>query len=130
MLNSKQGENRKKQEALLVTIMLTAGLLFFFFFGRHTGYVLHKDSEAYIDVKFTDAWAYGSMPGYNFVIAMIKSVIGETYLDGVVMFQGIFAIVSSMAISFFLRMEFGLGTASTLIVYLFTFFPYSYSLPD
>lgn len=118
--------NSLKKEKLTTIIMLIIGVFFFFLLGNK-GYVLLKDSEIY-----TEGY-YGTtvMPLYILFIQTLKSIFsGELYLYVAVFIQGLTAILTSLILANYLYKTFRLGQWQRVIVYLLSFLPYAYSLPQ
>lgn len=113
-------------EKLTTIIMLIIGIFFFFLLGNK-GYVLLKDSEVY-----TNGY-YGTtvMPLYILFIQILKNIFGgELYLYVAVFIQGLTAIFTSLILANYVYKIFHLEQWQRVIVYLLSFLPYAYSLPQ
>lgn len=59
-----------------------------------------------------------------------RHVNRESRLYAVYIIQGVFAIITSFSLTEFIRKEYSLCDNWAIIVYVLTFLPYGYSLPE
>lgn len=117
----------ENQNTLFKFLLVLIGFLFFFVIGREHGYVLQRDSEAYLE----DGISVGVMPIYPLFLRGLKFLFGDPFfLYAAMIIQGIFAILCSSLLASFLAERFQLKKGQFLIVYVLSFLPYAYSLPQ
>lgn len=117
----------ENQNSLFKFLLVLIGFFFFFLLGRENSYILQKDSAAYL----ADALSVGVMPLYPLFLRGLKCIFGDPYfLYVTVIVQGILAILCSVLLTNFLARKFHLKKWHVLIVYILSFLPYAYSLPQ
>ena len=123
--------NIKKDDFIILIVLMVIGIIIFFFVGRNRGYVLYKDSEAFLKTGYREAYNVGMMPGYCFLVEIIRRIIGEKrYLDVLAFLQGLLAIVVLIRFSFFIKDEFKLNIPETILIFVLSTLPYWYSMPE
>ncbi len=121
---------KKHTERIQIIFMLISGFAFFFLIGNNTGYVLLRDSDVYINTSLSYAHQGGTMPGYIAFINVCKLVFQDNYLIAIPIIQGLIAISASFVFTLFIQKEIKLSFLSSIIIYLLSFLPYCYSLPE
>ena len=121
----------KKDNLIILIVLIVSGIITFFFVGQNRGYVLYKDSDAFLNTGFKEAYNVGMMPGYCLLVEIIRKIFGEKiYLDVLVFLQGLLAIAVLIRFSFFFKGEFKLNTLETILVFGLSTLPYWYSMPE
>ncbi len=117
---------KNRQSILMVALMLIGGGLFFFFLGEN-GTILCKDSVQYLE--YTDFNAV--MPFYPSFINVIRWIFGEQdFMQYIFVVQGIIALFCSIYFAMFLKKYLSFGMINTMIVFILSLLPYTYSLPE
>lgn len=119
--------NSNKKNICYYFLLFIVGVWFFFLLGEN-GYILEKDSYVYLE---NNSWirSYGYII-YPLIIQCCKLMFAEYYLEAIYLFQGLFALLSSVAVSEFVRKNYGLSRKLGLLVFVLSFGPYTYSLPQ
>lgn len=106
------------KEYFLWIFMIVTGVFFFFFAGER-GYIIYPDSGSYIEAR------YEREPLYPLIIMMFRSIFGEKlYLYGVVMLQSVVALAACIALTQYIRKNFGLNRIEAGITFILLLFPY------
>lgn len=116
-----------KDDLFYKILLITIGIFFFFFVGEDKGYVLQKDSPSYLEGDM----AVGIMPIYPGFLKFQKCIFGEDrFLDATMIVQGIVAIFCSIYLAEILGRVIKLKKRQITIIYILSFLPYAYSLPQ
>lgn len=117
---------KKKYEYIVyLIILLIMGMVFFFCLGER-GYVLEKDSWAFLEKKVPVQYFI-----YPKFLEICYNLFGEQhYLEWVSNIQGLFALVVSFLTTEYIRKNFKLNYMWAGLIFLCTFGPYAYSLPQ
>ena len=109
-------------------VLMFIGIEFFFFLGKQ-GPILEKDSGV-----FLEDWSILSSYGYIIYPKMLyifKNLFGETlFLKIVFIIQALLALFTSIAVAEFFRKKCSLPFVSSVLIYVFSFGPYTYTLPQ
>ena len=109
--------NTLKEYFLWIFIIVTG--VFFFFFAGERGYIIYPDSRGYIEAH------YEREPLYPLIIMMCRSILGENlYLYGVVVLQSTVAFAACVALTRYIRKNFGLNRIEAGFVFILLLFPY------
>ena len=116
-----------KKDIVYYLILFIIGVPLFFFLGEN-GYILEKDSYVYLE---DNQWikSYGYVV-YPFILNTCKAVFAEQYLTTVFVIQGILAMFSSLAVTEYVRISYRLTRKIGLFVFVLSFGPYAYTLPQ
>lgn len=92
------------------------------------GPILMDDSGGYI---YPEEFMKSSYWLYIKFIQICRIIFGEnTFLIGVWVLQSLFAIITSVVLTEYFRKQYKLSYAKALFVYVCSFFPYLYTLPE
>lgn len=117
----------KKNRLCYYALIISLGVLYFFGVGEH-GPILLKDSNAFLYSSKGLPTGYWLYPRF---LQLCRNLFSENYyLYAVHIIQGFFAIITSFSLTEFIRKEFNLCDFGAIIVYVLTFLPYGYSLPE
>ena len=120
-----------KDNLKILIVLIVIGIITFFFIGQNRGYVLYKDSDAFLNTGFKEAYNVGMMPGYCLFVEIIRKVFGEkNYLDVLAFLQGLLAIVVLIRFSLFIKEEYKLNIPETILIFVLSTLPYWYSMPE
>lgn len=121
----KEFVNKNYKYVIYMSFLWIIGLFFFFYVGEQ-GYILEKDSGAFVGGNIT--YQYIVYPRF---LELCRRVFGETqYLQWVSNIQGGLALCVSLVTTEFFRKNYGLNYAMSGLVFICTFGPYAYSLPQ
>lgn len=110
---------------IYMCLLLFIGIFFFFFLGVKC-YVLEKDSGVFM--RGNVGYQYVVYPWF---LKVCQRVFGEQqYLQWASNIQGLIALVTSLLTTEYFRKNFGLSYILSGIVFICTFGPYAYSLPQ
>ena len=120
----------KQRKTIIIywMVILLIGIVFFFFVGKR-GAILEKDSGV-----FLEDWSI--LTGYGYIIypkllSVFRMIFGESnYLEMVFVFQSLFALCTSIIITEYLRKKCSLSCISSVIIFILSLGPYSYTLPQ
>ena len=116
--------DKKKKKILFFSILILIGIFYFFFLGER-GYILEADSMTYITTELREYRVYISF------LDICELIFGSSsYLEVVNILQGIFALSVSLIVTIYIQNRFRLKEIEALLVYVATFLPYGYSLPQ
>lgn len=106
-------------------LLIFIGIIFFFYLGEQ-GYIIEKDSGVFLEKR---------VPGQYFVypkfLVLCQIIFGEeNYLEWVSVIQGMFALGVSLITTEYLRLVYKMNYWYGVIIFLCTFGPYAYSLPQ
>ncbi len=116
---------KKFEYVLYLVILLTIGFLFFFCLGEK-GYILEKDSGAFLGNKVPPQYFI-----YPQFLKLCRSLFGEGhYLEWVSIIQGLFSLIVSFITTEYFRKNYELEYRWGVLIFVCTFGPYAYSLPQ
>lgn len=118
------GMTNKKKKTVTYIVMLALGFIFFFLLGDR-GVILEKDSHFYFEYQKSKMLS----PVYATFIYICQVLI-DNYLGLIIMIQGALAILCCMYLTKCIQKEFGLDNKWAMLVYVLSFVPYAYSLPE
>lgn len=108
-------------------LLLLFGFVFFFLLGEN-GPIISDDSGSFLNPSPGLLVSYWLYPTF---LRICKIIFGEHFfLQAVYAIQGILAIATSVILAEFFRKEYKLNYAAAFIMYLLSFLPYGYSLPE
>lgn len=109
---------------LYIGLLLALGVIYFFFVGE-IGYVMEADSLTFITMDLKN---YRLYTGF---LNVCENIFGEIlFLHIANIVQGVFAIIVSLVVTFYFARRYRLNKMETLLIYIATFLPYGYSLPQ
>lgn len=115
--------NNLKNKLFWISLFMI-GLVYYFFLGD-MGYVLGRDSITFIENDLKNYWVYCGF------LNICERLFGNSiYLEVVTIIQGVIAFVVSIIVTYYFTMRFHLQRWGTLVIYVATFLPYGYSLPE
>lgn len=121
----KEFAKKNYQYVIYMSFLWIIGLFFFFFVGEQ-GYILEKDSGAFLGDNIT--YQYIVYPRF---LELCRKAFGEMqYLQWVSNIQGFIALCVSLVTTEFFRKNYGLNYVMSGLVFICTFGPYAYSLPQ
>ena len=123
----KQFEKKKIEYAIYLGILLIIGVVFFFFVGER-GYILERDSGAFLDAGEKIPYQYIIYPKF---LEICQNIFGkEYYLEWICNIQAIFALIVSLITTEYLRKSYKFNYVCGILIFFCTFGPYAYSLPQ
>ena len=106
-------------------ILLVIGYFFFFCLGEQ-GYILEKDSGVFLDKKLS--YQYIVYPQF---LGVCRKIFGEKYyLEWVSNIQGVISLCVSLITTEYFRKNYKLNYIWGGLMFICTFAPYAYSLPQ
>lgn len=106
-------------------LLILVGFVFFFWIGEH-GPIFMKDTYSFMDAQSPRGYII-----YPLFIKLVRLIVGEeALLEWLFIFQSVLAILSSIFVISWLRKRYSLPKSITFVIYILSFFPYAYSLPE
>ncbi len=106
-------------------LLLIIGIAFFFFVGER-GYVLEKDSGVFLDNNIV--YQYIVYPKF---LNVCRYIFGNAnYLQWVCHIQGLISLFVSLLVTEYFRKNYRLSYVWSGLIFICTFGPYAYSLPQ
>ncbi len=110
---------------IYVGLLLAIGVVFFFFLGER-GYVLERDSGVFLGDNVVYQYIV-----YPHFLKICQNTFGENYyLECVSFIQGLISLCISLVTTEYFRKNYKLSYAWSGLVFICTFGPYMYSLPQ
>ena len=108
-------------------VLLITGFVFFFLLGED-GPCIMRDSAVFMNPS---EYLLGSYFLYPVFLFFCKAVFGEgAFLYAAFILQSILAMFASIFITEYFRKHFQLDYINSMLIYIVTFLPYGYSLPE
>lgn len=118
---------QKWEYIIYMGVLLALGIVFFFCLGEQ-GYIIEKDSGAFIEADKYLPYQYIVYPKF---LQLCQNIFGEEYyLEWVSNIQGAIALIVSLITTEYIRKSYRLNRTWGIAVFLCTFGPYAYSLPQ
>lgn len=118
----------RSQSKYIYWISCTLFAVVFLLVMGENGPILENDSPTFINPTEYIKKSYFL---YTSFLGICRLIFGDSiYLYLVFLFQSLFAFVASFALTEYLRKQFDLKYISAFVVYICTFLPYAYSLPE
>lgn len=118
---------KSQGKILYYLLLIILGVCVCFLLGE-SGPVIEKDSDGFLDANEGVKSAY---PLYVFFLGACRMLFEEKFfLQGVHLLQSGLAISTSILLTRYIRQQYGCNVILSIVVYLFTFLPYMYSLPE
>ncbi len=105
--------NKDKIYALILGFLSVA---FYLFFAFYDGAVICADSPSYINMTLTCEFLYPAL------LAIFRSLFGESYLLYVVILQSLLAAFAAWKIAIYIREKFTLGYFSSTVIFVIPIF--------
>lgn len=106
-------------------LLILVGFVFFFLIGEH-GPIFMKDTYSFMDVQSPSGYII-----YSLFIKLVRLIVGEeALLEWLFIFQSVLAMLSSLFVICWLRKRYSLPRGITFVIYILSFLPYAYSLPE
>ncbi len=117
-------QNNKK---IYIIELLVLGVSFFFLLGEN-GSCIMRDSAVFMNPS---EYLLGSYFLYPVFLLCCKAVFGEgAFLYAAFLIQSVLAMFASIFITEYFRKHFQLDYINSMLIYIVTFLPYGYSLPE